>query len=376
MAYLEVAQAYTDNVRLLFAQTPGPRERSAGSKVFAAPDLADQAEKLATISTRLTTESSNKLAATNSLERAEASNQLLAKALTDLTVSAYLLEAAEDKEAGIESPRTAPRERSITASPPDDLLQIIVGSAPAASPKPGRTVRKALSMPVARETLSQTIDDTIYLISQRTSTAGQAALTGLFGIGLAQAGQAAGIVGQGIAEAFGQAERLSRLYALFRDFAHKAYESVLALLGPVAAQVAGQQVLDWLAEVKEAKFIGNLLEKIYDTRQTQEALLVMVGNTGAASEKLESAGLEVSELGQQCSRQTALVEKLLKGLKYLGGVPAAVLPYGTLLLAGAYIAIVAFLVFNGADYLDADRLKIFNRVRGIRQVIEANLASA
>ena len=372
MPYSDVAQAYADNVRALFTPpATKQRERGLGAATLSTTELAEQAERLAPISSQLAVEAANKLAAQNISERVEASNQLLAKALTDLTVSAHLFEAAEDAEAHPASDRTARSERSVSNAP-DEMLQIIVGDG-AMTSKRERAEAKALRGPEAREVLSETIEDTIDLISKRTATAGQSALTGLFGIGFVQVGQAAGLVGQSFAGAFGQAERLSRLYALCRDFALKAYDSVLALLGPVVARAAGQQVLDWLAQVKEARFIGQFLEKIYQTQETQAALLVIVRSSEASGDKFASATAEVNQLGEQYARQTALIEKLLKGLKFLGGIPAAILPYGTLLLAGAYIAMMAYLVFNGADYLDADRLTLLNRVRGIRQVIETNL---
>ena len=372
MPYSDVAQAYADNVRALFTPPAAKqRERGMGFAYLSPSELAEQAEKLAPISSQLAAEAASKLAAKDLPERIEASNQLLAKALTDLTVSAHLFEAAEDAEAQPSSDRKARSERSISSAP-DEMLQIIVGDG-AVTSKRERAGARALSSPEAQEGLSETIEDTIDLISKRTATAGQSALTGLLAIGLVQVGQAAGLVGQSVAGAFGQAEKLSRLYALCRDFALKAYDSVLALLGPIVAKAAGQQVLDWLAQVKEAKFIGQFLEKIYRTQETQAALLVIVRSSKASGDKFAIATSEVSQLGEQYARQTALIEKLLKGLKFLGGIPAAILPYGTLLLAGVYIAIMAYLVFNGADYLDADRLKLLNRVRGIRQVIETNL---
>ncbi|HYN26482.1 MAG TPA: hypothetical protein VES69_15780, partial [Pyrinomonadaceae bacterium] len=133
---------------------------------------------------------------------------------------------------------------------------------------------------------------------------------------------------------------------------------------------------NWIGEVKEAKFFGNLLEKMYQTKQTQEALLPMVKESNADQQKFLIAIEELEKLSQECSRQTALVDKLLKGIKYLGAAPVAVLPYGGLLMAAIYVAICGYVVLNGADYVDADKIKLLNRVPGVRQVVEANLAIA
>jgi hypothetical protein len=375
-SYLEVAHNYADGVRVLFAPSGTPSGERGGVGPAAPEDLAAQAEKLSVVSAELTKEAENQLA----LEKdagalAEASAQLLAKALTDLKVSAHLLQAAVDEDEN--TPWTAARanERSVKATGSiKELLQIVVGAAPVTASTLDRGSEPPKNIASARVVLSQAIEDTLALISERTSKTGQSALGGLFGIGLGQVGQAAGLLGQNIAQAFGQADKLSRLYGLFRDFAFKAYESVVALLGPSAAKIVGQQVMNWIGEVKEAKFFSNLLEKMYQTKQTEASLLPMVKDSKANHQKFVSAIADIEKLSQEFSRQTALVDKLLKGIKYLGAVPVAVLPYGGLLMAAIYVAICGYVVLNGADYVDADHIKLLNRAPGVRQVVIANLA--
>ena len=75
-------------------------------------------------------------------------------------------------------------------------------------------------------------------------------------------------------------------------------------------------------------------------------------------------------------QQIELAQKLLRGVKFLGNVAAAALPQGRLLLAASYIVLGAYVVLAGADYVDAQRLKLLNRVPGVRQVVETNLAAA
>ena len=376
-SYLAVAEAYSDGVRNLFAPSGAPTGERGESAPASPADLAAQAEKLAPLSSSLTAEAANRLAGgTDPADRAQASTQLLAKALTDLKISAHLLQAAED-EANNAWSQDSTKERGISdAGATEEWLQIVLGETPSTLSTQERGAPEPQDIGSARLTLSQTIEDTLALISERTSNTGQAALGGLFGIGLGQVGQAAGLLGQNIAQAFGQADKLSRLYGLFRDFANKAYESVLALLGPALAKIAGQQVLNWLAEVKEAKFFGSLLEKLYQTKKTQEALLEMVKKSEAERQKFVIAIAGVEGLSETCLRQLGLVDKLLKGLRYLGAVPVAVLPYGSLLMATVYVAICAYVVLNGADYVDADHIKWLDRVPGVRQVVEVNLAAA
>jgi hypothetical protein len=255
------------------------------------------------------------------------------------------------------------------------MLQIVVGAAPVTTSSLDRGVDTPKDIASARLVLSQTIEDTLAMISERTSKTGQTALGGLFGIGLGQVGQAAGLLGQNVAQVFGQADKLGRLYGLFRDFAVKAYESVIALLGPAASKIVGQQVMNWIGEVKEATFLNDLLEKMYQTRQTREALAPMVKDSNADSRKFVTAIADIEKLSQDYSRQTALVDKLLKGIKYLGAVPVAIMPYGALLMAAIYVAICGYVVLNGADYVDADQIKFLDRVPGVRRVVVANLTT-
>ncbi|HKO44077.1 MAG TPA: hypothetical protein VJU84_12435 [Pyrinomonadaceae bacterium] len=374
--YLSAAQNYADGVHLLFAPTAKTRAERGGVPATPDSELGARAEKLLHASEELTAQAQSRLTTTDDAdEMTEASTQLLAKAVTDLTISAHLFQAAaEEGEKTPQAERRGP-ERSLSGSADvEEMLQILVGQARAT-----RAVRSAKvpgSIAEARTGLVLTIDDSLTLISDRTGTTGKAALSGMLGIGLGQVGQAAGLLGQNLAQALGQADKLSYLYGLFRDFAFKAYESVIALLGPTVAGIVGQQVVNWVSEIKELNFFNGFLERIYGTQQTRALLLPLVNESKSDTPQYAAAIQEIEKLGEIHLRQTTLVDKLLKGLKYLGAVPIAVLPYGSLLMAAVYVAISGYVVLNGADYVDADRVKVFNRVRGVRQIVTANLSVA
>ena len=374
--YLRAAQNYADGVQVLFAPTAKTRAERGGMPATPDSDLGPRAEKLLLASEELTTQAQSRLTTTDDAdEMTEASTQLLAKAVTDLTISVHLFEAAaEDDEKTPRAERRGP-ERSLRGSADvEGMLQILVGQTRAT--RAVRSVQVPGNIAEARTELVLTIDDSLTLISDRTGTTGKAALSGMLGIGLGQVGQAAGLLGQNIAQALGQADKLSYLYGLFRDFAFKAYESVIALLGPTVAGIVGQQVVNWISEIKELNFFNSFLERIYGTQQTRALLLPLVNESKSDTPQYAAAIQEIEKLGEIHLRQTTLVDKLLKGLKYLGAVPIAVLPYGSLLMAAVYVAISGYVVLNGADYVDADRVKVFNRVRGVRQIVTANLSVA
>jgi len=132
-------------------------------------------------------------------------------------------------------------------------------------------------------------------------------------------------------------------------------------------------VLDWVDELQKGKLFGELLEKLYETGATGQALGKLVGDSQADLEQFVAAIESVDELDVACEKQMSLADKLLRGLKFLGGLPAAVLPQGMVLMAAAYIILGAYVVLSAADFVDAQRLKLLNRVPGVRQVVEANL---
>jgi hypothetical protein len=370
---LETARTYADEVRVLFAPAGAPAGERGGRGPVSYDALAAQAEKLATISAALTAEAENKLqVADDPAMRAQVSTQLLAKTLTDLNVGAYLLEAAADEETQGNITGGGAAERSTPAwSVDNEALQILSGAGLATR----ATERGEHPQDVAavRKELKQTVADVLMLISERASRTGQAAFGALLGIGLAEVGQAAGHLGLGLAQALGQAERVTRFYNYFRTFIARAYDSVIALLGAGLAKQAGEMVVKWLDEIKEAKFFGGLLERLYQTQQTQAALVPLVEASKRDRDELVATIERLETLNEEFKRQVGLVEKLLKGLKYLGGIPVAVLPYGSLVMATIYIALGAYVVLAGADYVDAESLKLLARVDGVRVIVMAGV---
>src|SRR5947209_3875844 len=111
-SYQTLAQAYDDGVRGLFAARSAPTVERGERKPAAPQELADRAAQLSPVSANLTQAAADLLADTNPDVSIQASTRLLAKALTDLQVSAYLLQAAQDEESGITQPDSSGAERS------------------------------------------------------------------------------------------------------------------------------------------------------------------------------------------------------------------------------------------------------------------------
>ena len=377
-AFAETAEAYADGVRVLFAASGVPTGERGARGPVSYEDLTLQAEELAPVSERLTREAEARLADKDPMARIQGATSLMAKAVTDLQVSAYLLQAAMDQEEEYEfADEVAERQRGRSImGPDDDLLSLVAGDPEAIVPAIDRSARAPGSVPAARVELSNSVDDAIDLISSRAGKVGQSALGGLVGMGAAELVSAAGIVGMDIAEALGQAEAVTRLYELFRSYVTSAIESLIALVGRPALEAATSQALEWVSELKEGKLFGQMLQKLYETDKTIKELDLQIAASQAGLEQFVIAIQDVDKLDSAFHQQIKLAEKLLKGLRFVGGLAAATLPASKLLLAGVYMVLGVYIVAAGGDYLDARRLQFLNRVPGVRQVVEIRLAIA
>ncbi len=374
-SYQAIAQAYVNGVQGLFV-TPGiPTTERGERKVAPSEDLADRATLLSPVSANLTRATVSLLADTDPAVRAQASTKLLVKALTDLEVSVYLLQVAEDEESGNAYPGNKETARGTSSFVGiEERLQLLLSEDALDTSLSVRGLKAPASIPRARLQLSNLVSDALTLIVDRASKTGLSALSGLLGLGAAELAQAAGVVGLNIAQVLGQAEMITRLYNLFREFVIHSYNSLLALIGQQVAQTVAKQVLEWVNELKYGKLFGDLLEKLYETQQMAQDLSQIVAHSQVHLEKFVTAIEGVDELNNRYRQQMDLIEKFLKGVRILGGISVAVLPMSKLLVAAAYIMLAGYVIFTGADYVDAQRLKLLDRVPGVRQVVEINLA--
>ena len=354
-------------MRALLTPTLSAVER--GAPTPASTDaLTAQATALARRCAALREATTADLAAADSAERARASTRLLAQAVSDLQISAYLLQVAQG-ESTDRTVRTAERsaEADFSTFDIEETLAILTGDEAAI------TTRAAVlppDLPSARGQLSGLAAATLNSIEGRAAKTGQTAVSGLLVLGVGQVAQAAGIVGLDIAQALGVADKVTKLYALVQDYALSAYNALVALLGPAIAQSAAQQVLAWVNDVAAGEQFRKLLAQLYGTKQTTELLDTLVSGSQADLSKFVIAIQDVDGLNTGFQQQLDLVDKLLRGFRLVGGAAAVAIPQAAVLLAAAYIAITGYAVLAGADYVDAERVKLLNRVPGVRQVVE------
>lgn len=376
-AYMPTARAYADGVRVLFAPSGIPTGERGGRGPKSPKDLAEQADRLSPLSAELTRAAEAQLSDEDPMVRAQASTRLLAKAMTDLEISSFLLQAAVDEEEEVPWVGGEGSERSVSGlGATEERLRLLLGEIESDLGGVERGEMAPKDIKTAQGILLTSIEDTLSLISERAGKTGQAALGGLLGLGVTQVAKAAGVVGMNIAQALGQAEKVTRLYNLFRDFAIKAYDSLVALLGKLLAQKAAKQVVEWVEELKEGKIFSELLERLYGTKKTNHYLKQLVSDSQVDLVKFVIAIQRIDGLDTAYYRQIDLSDKLLKGLKFLALVPVAALPQCKLLMAALYIILGTYVVLAGADYVDSQKLMLLDRVPGVRRVVEINLVSA
>jgi hypothetical protein len=146
------------------------------------------------------------------------------------------------------------------------------------------------------------------------------------------------------------------------------------LVGRPALEAATDQALGWIDEMKEGKLFGDLLLKAYGTDQIIEELHLRIAGSQAGLEQFVAAIQDVDKLDSAFHQQIKLAEKLLKGLRFVGGISVATLPASKVVMAAVYLVLGIYIVLAGGDYVDAPRLQFLNRVPGVRQVVEVRLA--
>ena len=374
-SYRETAQGYAEGVRGLFTPAPAAVAERGAAALTAGEDLAARAERLAAQSGDLTQAALARLLGPGADDRVLATTELLAKALSDLQVSTLLYQAALDEEGGQTPTALATNRGAERGSAVPSALEYYLGillheTGPDQAPE---MTERGGTLANAQADLTTRVVDALDLILNRATTTGQEALKGLAAIGVGNLGHAAGVVGMNIAQYLGQAEKVSRLYNLFRGFAIQAYEVVLALVGNQLAQTMAGKVVEWFDQVQKGRKFEELLEWLYQTGPTGRDLGTFIKDSKATPDRFLKAFQEVAALEGRVRWNLDLASKFVAGLRYIGGVPVAALPQGQLLLAASYIVLGSYVILAGGDAVDAPLLELFDRTPGVRCVVDANL---
>src|ERR1044072_3165770 len=124
----ELLNAYVSRVRALFAP-PAVGEDRGGAGPVAPDQIAARAEEGLKLSSDVTRAEQEQLENPDPRERSAAAQRLLAKAATELEISAYLKEAGQDEADGVPVRPERIHDRSLrSASNVEQYLAVLSGS--------------------------------------------------------------------------------------------------------------------------------------------------------------------------------------------------------------------------------------------------------
>ncbi len=375
-SYETTAEAYADGVRGLFKPAAAQATDRGGAAMVAAQDLASKAEALAPISSDLTQAALIRLASNDAHVRAQASTDLLTKALADLEVSKLLYEEAVREE----NREVPPGARALGAQADrGGGTPRVYAYLDTLTHKEGATGLAALtdralsptSIPDPQTGLRDGVDAVLAFIPEVAAKTGQNALNGLVGLGLKNLAEAAGVVGMDVARFLGLGEEVSRLYQLFQTYVARAYETILALIGNKLAKTMADKVIAWFEDVRKGKEFGKLLEELYKTKATSEAVAKTIQASKASLDAYAAALSDVNDLRKRVEFNIGLADKFVTGLGYLTWIPVAALPQAQLALAAGYVVLGTYVILAGGDAVDAPALDQFNYTPGVMEILKA-----
>lgn len=221
----------------------------------------------------------------------------------------------------------------------------------------------------AREQLSKTVTDALATIEKGAAEGSQWVLQWLAGLGAAQIVSAAGIVGTEAAKALGLSAQWGALSGAVHAAVENSYGALLRLVGPEVVQKLGAQVAAWADSAVHGQALAPLLEKLYGTHATAQAVQGIIAVSTSDVSAFQAAISGVQALADGYSNQMDWVGKLQSPLVQLVAGGIALTPQGRLALAAFYVVVGAYVVLAGADFVDAPNLALLDHVPGVRRVV-------
>lgn len=363
----QLAAAYAAGVAAALippAATRGPAE----ALTVAPPDLLAASRGLGAAA-------QTGLAATDPLDMAAAEVQLLAGAALDLALAGHWAgpAAPQVRGYGAEPALAGP------VLPAPDLfeLQTII-AAPEAYLVGGMAGRGLRSLSARRTPLAQPtaqFADTAHAalagIRADVVTAGGHAVEGLLLLDAALLREAIGVVGGDLAGKLGL--DLAGLSAKALSFLLAANDKILALVGLDAMSEARKQLERWLDQLRGGTLFPNLVSRILTTAAIEAEIkgwLAVYDGTGAG---LLPARGEIDQLAGHFAAKMRVADKVTAGLALVKVVPPLMTPAGRVAVAAVYLGLLAYIVGSGYDHVDSDRIKLLDRVEGVRGISQRAL---
>lgn len=359
----QLAAAYASGVReaLAPAATRGPAETLAFAP---APDLLPA-------SRALTAAAGAGLVAPDPQEVAAAEVQLLAGAALDLLLAGQLAGSAAPAVRGYAA-ELAGGGAGVLAADLDELQTIIV--APEAYLVGGVAGRGLRALPVPRTRglaepaaeMTSAVHAALAGIRGDVVTTGAHTVEGLLLLDAAMLREALGIVGGDLAGKLGL--DLAGISARAVQFVLAANEKILALVGLDAMSEARKQLERWLVQLREGTLFPSLAEHVLRTRATEAEIKRWLAAYQGSEAGLLLGRDQVTQLAGRFAAKMRVADKVAAGLALAKVIPPLMTPAGRIAVAAVYLGLLAYVVGSGYDHVDSDRIKLLDRVEGVRGI--------
>lgn len=374
--YQAAVAAYAQALQELFAPPPAPA-RGRPARFAPADELAARADRLATAAAALSQETAAYLSSDDLDRRVGAEQHLLAQAAANLQVADGLLAAAA--AAGEVATTEATRSPAAPQAVFDPLLALLatpldeVGALARSLPASTRSQRAAATPAELVAAAHQAIE----AILDGVASYSRDVLAGMVGLDTALLKQAAGMISEELSELVAKlGEEGSKLVAKAVTFIVQAYDNLLAALGQDATSEMRRRVAEMLERLQQGEVIENVLRTVFDMPKAEQRIQALVEASQAPAPVLGQINVGVAALPAGFAARTKLANQLLAALGVLKHVRAVQLPMVELARAALYVALLGFVLYVGADYVDAPRLERLGRVPGVVQLVENGLTQA
>ncbi len=357
-----------------YAAAVGAAMSSASTRELAAEAAAP--DELLALSAGLTRAAQAELGAADGLAVAAAEVQLLAGAALDLLMTGTLAEPPPPALRGYGAELTP-----ALAGPAADLAQLqaviaapeayLVGSL-AGRNLAGVAVRGTRDLASAAAELEVAVHATLASIRGDVITTGTHIVEGLLLLDAALLREALTAVGGDLAGRLGV--DLAGIGAQALRFVLAANEKLLALLGLDALQEARKLLQAWIEQLRQGTLFPKLADRILRTRATEAEVRRWLAAYQGPEDALWAARDTVNQLAGHFAAKARLADKVTAGLAVAKVLPPLLTPAGRLAVAAAYLALLAYLIGSGYDHVDSDRIRLLDRVEGVRGVSRRLLA--
>ena len=178
--------------------------------------------------------------------------------------------------------------------------------------------------------------------------------------------EALSVVGGGMADKLGL--NVAGVSARAVQFLLAANEKILALVGLDAMSEARKQLERWLAQLREGTLFPNLTERVLRTRATEAEIKRWLAAYQGPEAGLLLGRDEVTQLAGRFAAKMRIADKVAAGLALAKVVPPLMTPVGRIGVAAVYLGLLAYVVGSGYDHVDSDRIKLLDRVEGVRGI--------